>query len=268
MRPAYFEHGLRNVQSGEHALKGSPSSLNSWFLQAFRAWPRAGMLVTRPTKQVSGLIRALVIVSLPALSGCATNYVHPEFSKRMCGVNKYTLLLAHSEAFGLTHGGLKKERLPEDAAGIMQSVKSELSSGSALQSLDPVPVVYTPTELSKLGYSEEESARDVELLTHLLKTAMSSPSHSARGEELEAVRRLAVRGSTAIIGLGFIRSERFASEQAKRGAVVMAILMSAAGYYGAPPYSKITSQWVMIDPSDGSVLRTLEKTFTGPSPLR
>jgi hypothetical protein len=215
------------------------------------------------------LILTLALVPLLALSGCATNYVHPEFEPRMSRVAKLTFLLVHLEVSGLELGGLRRERLPEDEAELIQILKRDFSRESQ-QEGGLVSVVYTPAELIERGYSVEEAARDAELLARLLKTAMISPDRPARGEELEAVRRLAARSAADIVGLGDLRAARFASDQSKAAAVALALILAAAGQgqYGAPPSSRVTSTWALIDPSDGSVLRVLEKTTRGPGLLR
>lgn len=219
--------------------------------------------------QLSRLSLAAVFFPLLALSGCATNYVHPELEPRMSRAVKITFLLVHLEASGLELGGLRKERLPEDEAELIQILKRDFSRESQEQG-GPVSVVYTPAELIERGYSVEEAAHDAELLGRLLKTAMASPDRLVRGEELEAVRRLAARSDADIVGLGDLRAARFASDQSKAAAVALALLLAAAGQgqYGAPPSSRVTSTWVLIDPSDGSVLRVLEKTTRGSGLLR
>lgn len=215
----------------------------------------------------SRLITVLALIPLLTLYGCATNYVHPDFAPRMSRVAKITFLLVHTEVSGLELGGLRRERLPEDETEIIQALKREFSRESQ-QVGGPVPVVYTPAELIEHGYTAEEATRDVELLTRLHKAAMVSQDRPARSEELSAVRRLAARSAADIVGLGDLRAARFESDQSKATAVALSILLSAAGQYGAPPSSRATSKWVLIDPSDGSVLRAYEKTTDGPSLLR
>lgn len=196
-------------------------------------------------------------------SGCAANHVHPEFETRLSGAEKITGLIVRLESTGLERGGLKHMPLPEDESVMFVAMRGmqKLFSEQQLQQMGAAPSLHLPEELIGLGYEKSEAEGDTRLLASLLKSAVSNPRQLVRGDEMEAVRRLASRSGGDIVLLGDIRTRRHMSEESRSFGDFLAILAAAGGQYGAAGGRDIaTSIWAIIDPNDGNVLRALEDT--------
>ena len=210
------------------------------------------------------LTRLLVLFVFLSASGCATNHVHPEFEKHLTEAKKITGLIVRTESTGLKLGGLKHQQIPEDKYPIFMAniAMQQLFSEQQLQKMVAAPTLYLPEELIGLGYEESVAKRHIELLTGLLESAISNPARPVRGDELEAVRQLAVRSGGDIVLLGEIRTIYHMSEESRSFANFLSILAAAAGQYsGIDGQDTTTSKWVIIDPADGNVLRALEDTL-------
>lgn len=210
------------------------------------------------------LTRLPVLLVFLYASGCATNHVHPEFGTRLDDTKKITGLIVHLESTGLERGGLKHTPLAEDEFAMWAALHAmqQLFTEQQLQQMGAAPTLYLPGELIGLGYQEDIAERDTKLLAGLLKSAISNPGRAVRGDELEAVRRLAVRSGGDIVLLGEIRTSRHMSDESRSFANFLAILAAAGGQYGVTAgQDTATSKWTIVDPADGNVLRALEDTL-------
>jgi hypothetical protein len=199
----------------------------------------------------------VVLVTL----GCATNHVHPRFQDRITGSETITGLIVQLESTGLEMGGLKHQQIPVDESAMWVAIRAmqELFTEQQLQDMGSTPTLYLPEELIGIGYKENEIERDTKLLAELLKTAINNPRSLAEGDGLEAVRRLASRSGGVIVILGDIRTRSHVSEQSRSFGQFLAILAAAGGQYGvATTHNTAISQWAIIDPNDGNILRVLE----------
>jgi len=212
----------------------------------------------------SSLTRLTVLFLFLYASGCATNHVHPEFEKRLGETKKVTGLIVQIESTGLERGGLKHTPLPEDEFAMWAALHAmqKLFTEQQLQQMGAEPTLYLPEELIGLGYRESAAERDTKLLAGLLKSAVSNPGRSVRGDELEAVQRLAVRSGGDILLLGEIHTSRHVSDESRSFANFLSILAAAGGQYGVTAgQDTATSKWVIVDPANGNVLRALEDTL-------
>ena len=197
-------------------------------------------------------------------SGCATNHVHPEFDKRIAETKKITGLIVQLESTGLKRGGLKHTPLHEDEFAMWAALNAmqKLFSEQQLQQMGAAPTLYLPEELIGLGYKKNEAEHDTKLLAGLLKSAVSNPGLSVRADELEAVRRLAVRSGGDILLLGEIRTSRHMSDESRSFANFLAILAAAGGQYGITAgQDEATSKWTIVDPDNGNILRALQDSL-------
>lgn len=211
-----------------------------------------------------GQTRLPVFFVLLVASGCATNHVHLEFEKRFTETKKITGLIVHLESTGLELGGLKHQQIPEDEYPMFMAMiaMQKLFTEQQLQKMGVAPTLYLPDELIGLGYEKSVAKCHVEMLTGLLESAVRNPARPVRGDELEAVRQLAVRSGGDIVLLGEIRTSQHMSEESRSFANFLAILAAAGGQYGViDGHDTATSKWAIIDPADGNVLRALEDSM-------
>lgn len=207
-----------------------------------------------------------MILALLAAAGCAANYVSSDFDKRVSRATKATGLIIRIDSVGLEQGGLKHRPLAADEVAVFVAMHNmkQLFSPQALQRLG-TPELHLPQELRKLGYSKEEAGHDTELLTALFKTALGSPRRAVTGEQLAAVRRLASRTGGDIILLGEIHTRIHTSEKSRSIANLLTIIAAAGGQYGVTGgHDSARSKWVVVDPADGRILRTLSDTVRLP----
>jgi hypothetical protein len=205
------------------------------------------------------MLPALIVALV--MSGCAANHVHPEFEKRLTGTEKISGLIVRLESTGLERGGMKHIPLPEDESVMFIAMRGmqQLFSEQQLQQMGAAPALHLPEELIEFGYEQSEAERDTKLLAALLKSALGVPEQPVRGDKLEAVRRLASRTGGDIVILGDIRTRRHMSEESRSFSDFLSIIAAAGGQYGVPGgRDSAVSLWAIVDPTDGSVLRTLE----------
>ena len=213
---------------------------------------------------MDNLTRLLVLLVFLGASGCATNHVHHEFDKRLTETVNITALMVRLESTGLEMGGLKHQQVPDDEYPMFMSIiaMQQLFTEQQLQKMGAAPTLYLPEELIGLGYKESVAKRHMTLLTRLLEAAISNPARPVHGDELEAVRELAVRSGGDIVLLGEIRTSQHMSEESRSFANLLAILAAAGGQYGViDGKDTANAKWVIIDPTDGNVLRALEDTL-------
>ncbi|MGD8742371.1 MAG: hypothetical protein PVH46_03025 [Granulosicoccaceae bacterium] len=205
-----------------------------------------------------------ILVMAVVVSGCAVNQVHPEFEKRLAGKEKITGLLVKIEVTGLEKGGMKHMQLEADESVMFMAMRGmqQLFSEQQLQQMGDAPDLHLPEELVGFGYNEDEAERDTKLLEKLLKSALGDPEQVVSGERLESVKRLASRtGGDAVI-LGDIRIRRHISEESGSLADLFSILGALGGQYYVPAGANhATGRWAIIDPEDGSILRTFVDSF-------
>jgi hypothetical protein len=212
---------------------------------------------------LSWAIRIPAIAILLTLAACAANHVHPDFEQRISGPVKATGLIVKIESIGLEHGGMKHTPRPPDESVMFMAMRNmqQLFTQERLERMGS-PELHLPEELVNFGYEQAEAGRDTKLLADLLASAVSNPQLPARGEALAAVKRLATRTGGDIILLGEIHSRVHVSEESRSTGNLLSILAAAGGQYGVPAgRDTMNSKWVIIDPADGKVLRTLVDTW-------
>ena len=180
---------------------------------------------------MDNLNRLLVLLVFLGTSGCATNHVHHEFDKRLTETVNITGLMVRLESTGLELGGLKHQQIPEDEYPMFMIIiaMQQLFTEQQLQKMGAAPTLYLPEELIGLGYKENMARRHITLLTGLLEATIRNPARPVHGDELEAVRELAVRSGGDIVLLGEIRTSQHMSEESRSFANFLAILAAAGG---------------------------------------
>lgn len=211
-------------------------------------------------------LRRLPLLFILLAAGCAANYVNPEFKNRADAAAKAAGLIVCIESIGLERGGLTRKPLPADESVMFVAMRNmqQLFSQRQLQRMG-APRLYLPEDLIGLGYAQGEAERDTKLLKALLKSAINNPRQAAQGDQLQAVRRLASLTGADIVLLGEIHTRVHTSEKSRSMANLLAIFAAAGGQYGVTAsHDTAASKWVIIDPTDGSVLRALSDTVRLP----
>jgi len=200
---------------------------------------------------------------LLVMSGCAVNYVQPEFEQRLSGLEKIIGLMVRLESTVFEMGGLKHKRSSKDELLMFVAIRNmqQLFSPQQLQQMGSPPTLHMPAELVALGYEEQEVIEDTTLLADVLKSVISNPNDPVQGIELVTVQRLAERSGGDIVLLGDIRIQRHASNESRSFANLLAIIAAAGGQYGiTASHDTSSSRWAVIDAVDGKVLRVFEET--------
>lgn len=207
------------------------------------------------------LAASLIILMV---SGCATNYVHPEFETHFSGREKITGLILSVKTIGIERGGLSRTELAEyESLRFISIMIPKLFTAQQMQWMEATPPeIYIPQELILLGYEQSEADYDTKLLSGALEKAITVPDQPVTGDELEAVRRMASRTGGDFVLLGEVSTIRHISDKSRSFADFLAILAAAGGQYGVTmAHDKVNAQYAIIDPTDGKVMRTLKDSM-------